>query len=106
MSERDDPLPDSPKAEPRVGWTRLEDYLDLERLWRRSSNRRRRQPVPRSTPEQPRFSLGTLPVLVLMAVLAVLAVAIIIAAVPGRRHYAQPGSATEPGTAAPGWLDR
>lgn len=56
-----------------------------------------------------RMMLGLVPFLLLMFGLGVLAVTIAIAAWPGRQA-AQPASKSaaqaEPGTAAPGWLER
>ena len=88
------------------GWTRIEDYLDLARLWGRAGERRRRRLKPRSEPSAPRLlSIGMLPFVLLMAAMAVLAVAIIIAAVPGKRLPERPPAPPEAGTAPPGWIE-
>ena len=78
----------------------------MGRLWRRSAARLRRRLEPRTEPERPRFMLGMLPFMVLILALMAVAVAIIIAAVPGRRYDAQKPAEPEVGTAAPGWLER
>lgn len=102
MSEKDDVAPPPPRAE--RSWTRVEDYLDLQRLWLRSSAKHRRRLKPRTEPEQPRFGLGPLPFLLLMGAMLVLAVMIIIAAIPGKQRPAQRAQPAEVGTAQPGWL--
>ena len=90
---------------PTRAWTRIEDYYAS--LARRLTERRRREPGPRTQPEAPRFSLSTLPFLALLAALAVLAVAIAVTAWPGREHpQAQPKpQPRELGTAPPGWFE-
>jgi hypothetical protein len=103
MSDKDDIAPPTRPAE--RSWTRAEDYLDLARLWRRSAARTRKRMSPRTEPERPRFTLGALPFLLLMGVLAVMAISIILAAVPGRRHYEAAEPQREQGTAPPGWLN-
>ena len=103
MSDKDDIAPPTRPAE--RSWTRAEDYLDLARLWRRSAARTRRRMQPRTEPERPRFTLGALPFLLLMGVLAVMAISIILAAVPGRRHYEASEQQRQEGTAPPGWLN-
>ena len=95
------PAVDSPR-----GWTRLEDYLDLARLWRRSGERHRRRLKPRTEPSAPPLlSLGMLPFVLLFAAMAVLAFLIIITAVPGKRYPEPPPQPPEVGTAPPGWID-
>ena len=90
----------------RRDWTRLDDYLDHGRLWRRSSARHRRRLKPRTEPSAPRLlSLGMLPFVLLMAAMAVLAFLVILAAVPGKRYLDRPPPTPERGTAAPGWID-
>ena len=103
MSDKDDIAPPIRPAE--RSWTRAEDYLDLARLWRRSAARTRKPRLPRTEPERPRFTLGALPFLLLMGVLAVMAISIILAAVPGRRHYQAAEPQRQQGTAPPGWLN-
>ncbi|MFC7535954.1 hypothetical protein ACFQPG_01070 [Sphingomonas sp. GCM10030256] len=103
MSKKDDVAPPPPRDE--RSWTRVEDYLDLQRLWRRSTARRRRRLEPRTEPEKPRFALGLLPFLLLMSAMLVLAVLIIIAAVPGKPRPAGRDAPAEVGTARPGWLN-
>ena len=94
-----------PSAPSGPGWTRLEDYLDLGRLWRRSSKRHRRRLAPRTEPSAPRLvSLGMLPFVLLMAAMALLAALIIVAAVPGKRGPDRPPEPPPPGTAPRGWL--
>jgi hypothetical protein len=87
-------------------WTRLEDYLDLGRLWRRAGPRHRRRLRPRTEPSAPRLlSLGMLPFVLLMAALALLTILFIIAAIPGKRYPERPPPPPESGTAPAGWLD-
>lgn len=76
----------------------------MGRLWRRSAARLRRRLRPRTEPEQPRFSLGTLPFLLLILALMFIALSIILAAVPGRRYSPPEPVEREVGTAPPGWL--
>ena len=84
MAKPDEVVP--PPAHSERDWTRLEDYLDLTRLWRRAAERRRQRLPPRTEPSAPRLlSLGMLPFVLLMAALAILAFLIIVAAIPGRR---------------------
>ena len=104
MSEKEDVAPPPPRAE--RSWTRVEDYLDLQRLWRRSAAARRRRLEPRTEPEKPRLSLGLLPFLLLMGAMLVLAVMIILAAIPGKPRPGQRSESAEVGTAQPGWLGR
>ena len=99
------------EAEPRTddskrNWTRLDDYLDLARLWGRSGERHRRRLKPRTEPSAPSLlSLGMLPFLLLFVAMAVLAVLVIIAAVPGKHSSERPPPQPERGTAPPGWID-
>jgi hypothetical protein len=87
-------------------WTRLEDYLDLRRLWRRAGKRHRRRIRPRSEPSAPRLlSLGMLPFVLLMAAMALLTILFVIAAVPGKSYPERPLQPPEAGTAPAGWLD-
>ena len=105
MSKRNQPPP-RPVETPGE-WTRLEDYLDLGRLWRRAGRRHRRRMRPRTEPSTPGLlSLGMLPFVLLLAAMALLSVLVIIAAVPGQtvRERAAPPP-PELGTAPPGWLD-
>lgn len=88
------------------GWTRLEDYLDLGRLWRRAGERRRHRLKPRTEPSAPRLlSLGMLPFVLLFVAMALLAFLIIITAIPGKRYPERPPQPQEVGTAPPGWID-
>ncbi len=92
---------DSPR-----GWTRIEDYLDLARLWRRAGERRRRRLKPRTELSAPRLmSLGMLPFVLLFMAMAVLAFLIIIVAIPGKRYPERLPQPAEVGTAPPGWID-
>ena len=102
MDEKDNVAPPPPRAE--QGWTRVEDYIDLPRLWRRSVSSRRRKLPPRTEPELPRLSLGLLPFLFLMGAMLLLAVMIIMAAVPGKSHPAPAAEEPQAGTAPRGWL--
>jgi hypothetical protein len=84
-------------------WTRIDAYFTA--LARRRTARGQREPRLRTQPESPRFSLSTLPFLVLIIALFVLTVAIIIAAWPGSwpQHKART-AAHELGTAEKGWF--
>ena len=104
MSKPD--LPTAPPAETPGEWTKLEDYLDLGRLWRRAGRRHRRRMRPRTELSAPRLlSLGMLPFVLLMAAMALLTILFVIAAVPGRRYPQPPPPPPEAGTAPAGWLD-
>ena len=85
-------------------WTRVEDYF--EAMARRRTARRSRARRPRTEPESPRFSLSTLPFLVLIGGLAVLAVGIAVSAWPGSQPppKAQAAGRHEPGVAPKGWF--
>ena len=92
----------APGKEP---WTRPDEYMGaLAR--RRTARHSRGGNRPRTQPETPRFSLSTLPFLVLFAALILIAVGIMIAAWPGSRP--QPNkpqvAAREIGTAEKGWF--
>ena len=96
------PQPDDAKR----NWTRLDDYLDLGRLWGRSGERHRRRLKPRTEPSAPRLlSLGMLPFVLLMAAMALLAFLVILAAVPGKRYPDRPPPAPEAEIAPPGPID-
>ena len=85
-------------------WTRIEDYF--ESMARRRTARRARGLRPRTEPEVPRFSLSTLPFLILICGLAVLAVGIAISAWPGSQPppKAQAAVRHEQGVAPKGWF--
>ena len=86
-----------------LNWTRAEDYLGA--MARRRTQRRKREPKPRTQPEAPRLFLSTLPFLALFAALAVLAVAIMITAFPGSQPQPRPKSAVhQQGVAPKGWF--
>ena len=96
----------SSPADAPSDWTRLEDYLDLGRLWRRAGRRHRRQMRPRTEPSAPRLlSLGMLPFVLLLAAMALLTILFIIAAIPGRSYPDRAPPPPEAGTAPAGWLD-
>lgn len=104
MSTPDEAGPSEARA--KHGWTRLEDYLDLGRLWGRAGERRRHRLRPRTEPSAPRLlSVGMLPFVLLLAAMAVLAFLIILAAVPGKRYPERPPEPAPAGTAPPGWID-
>jgi hypothetical protein len=93
-------------AETPGEWTRMEDYLDLGRLWRRAGRRHRRRLRPRSEISAPSLmSLGMLPFVLLMAAMALLTVLFLIAALPVRHYPERPPAPPEAGTAPAGWLD-
>ncbi len=103
MSDADEVTPRPAPVE--RDWTRLEDYLDLGRLWRRSAERHRRRLKPRTEPSAPTLlSLGMLPFLLLFAAMAVLAALIIVAAIPGKRGPDRPPQPPEVGTAPKEWF--
>jgi hypothetical protein len=84
-------------------WTRVEVYLGA--MARRRTERRRREPKPRTQPEAPRLMLSTLPYLVLIGALAVLAIGIMIIAFPGAQPQPPPRPAThQQGVAGKGWF--
>jgi hypothetical protein len=86
-----------------LNWTRVEHYLGA--MARRRTERRRREPKPRTQPEAPRLLLSTLPFLVLLAAMAVLAVGIMVIAFPGTQPQRRPPAAAhQQGVAAKGWF--
>lgn len=91
-------------APTRAGlWTSPDAYVDA--LVRRRSSRKSRSKEKRTEPEAPRFSLSTLPFVILMAALLVIAIGIIVSAWPGSQPQPQPRSAAkELGTAPKGWF--
>ena len=101
------PTPPTPHpAEAPGEWTRLEDYLDLGRLWRRAGVRHRRRMQPRTELSAPGLlSLGMLPFVLLLAAMALLTILFIIAAIPGKSYPERPPPPPEAGTAPAGWLD-
>ena len=104
MTRPADPKPEPARAERE--WTRVQDYLDLARLWGRAGERHRRRLEPRTEASAPRLlSLGMLPFVLLLAAMAVLAFLVILAAVPGKRYPERPPPPPEAGTAPPGWID-
>ena len=93
-----------PAREEARPWTRIDEYVVS--LARTRSARRAGSPKPRTQPEEPRFSLSTLPFLLLMAALLVVTLAIFLIAWPGSRPQQQPKvEAREQGVAPRGWLD-
>ena len=104
MSKLDQSL--TPPAQAPGEWTRLEDYLDLGRLWRRAGRRHCRRMRPRTEPSAPGLlSLGMLPFVLLLLAMALLSIMVIITAVPGKQYPKRPAPPPELGTAPPGWLD-
>jgi hypothetical protein len=98
--------PDSKQGEATSEWTRLAEYLDLGRLWRRAGRRHRRRMSPRTEPSAPGlFSLGMLPFVLLLAALALLSILVIVTSVPGQGSPERRAAPPELGTAPPGWLD-
>ena len=89
-------------------WTRPDEYLGA--LARRRTARRSRgdKVRPRTQPEVPRFSLSTLPFLVLFGALLLIAVGIMIAAWPGSgsEPRRQQVASREIGTAEKGWFQK
>ncbi len=84
-------------------WTRAADYGGVFAL--RVTARRKREPVHRTQPEEPRLWLSTLPFLALIGGLALLAVGIMVIAFPGNQPQHKVASIEhEKGVAANGWL--
>lgn len=94
-----------PNPEPPADkWTRVDQYFTA--LARRRTARRARDKIgPRTEPDDPRFSLSTLPFLVLFAALAIIAVIIMISAWPGAQPPPRPKTVPphEQGWAPKGW---
>ena len=84
----------------------MEDYIAA--MARRRTARRQREPKPRTQPAEPRFSLSTLPFLLLIAALGLLGIAIMVAAWPGGWPQPRPSVAAphELGTAPPDWFEK
>lgn len=93
----------APGKEP---WTRPDDYMGALARRRRARRSRGDAVQPRTQPELPRFSLSTLPFLVLFGALLLIAVGIMIAAWPGGPpEPKKPQVASrEIGTAEKGWF--
>lgn len=91
-----------PARETSRRWTRIEDYLVV-------FGRRRSSPpplAPRTTPEEPRFILSTLPFVLLISALFVIGAAIMVMAWPGRHSTPQPQvQGRELGVAKRGWME-
>ena len=88
--------------EPRR-WTRADDYVGA--FARRRTERRKRDPGPRTQPESPRLLLSTIPFIALIAALAILGIAIMIVAWPGSQpHVVQKPVPHEQGVASKGWF--
>ena len=87
-------------------WTRPDEYIGA--LARRRTARRSRgdKVRPRTQPEAPRFSLSTLPFLVLFGALLLIAVGIMIAAWPGgiSQQAKRQVASGDVGTAQKGWF--
>lgn len=85
-------------------WARIDEYV--VGLARRRTARRAQSPGPRTQPEDPRFSLSTLPFLLLMGALIVIAAAVFFVAMPGSAPRPEPtAKAAEKGVAERGWLE-
>jgi hypothetical protein len=92
----------APPTRPRA-WTRPDDYVVA--LARRRTERRKREPKPRTTPEAPRLLLSTIPFVALLVALAVIAVGLFAAAWPSSQPQPKPEvAAHERGTAEKGWF--
>ena len=85
-------------------WTQPDDYVAS--LARKRTARKSREPSPESQHEAPRFPVGMLPFVALMAVFAILVVATILVAFPGNQPQlrAKRPAAPERGYAPKGWL--
>lgn len=87
----------------RAKWTSADDYVAA--MARRLAARRGRIARRRSEPEAPRFSLSTLPFVMLLGGLAILAVAIMMAAFPGfQPQHKVADTVREQGVAPRGWF--
>ena len=97
----DDRPPARDEARP---WTRIDEYV--VGLARRRTARRAHSLRPRTQPEEPRFSLSTLPFLLLMGALIVVAAALFFVAMPRSEPRPEPApKAAEKGVAERGWLE-
>ncbi|HEX8842544.1 MAG TPA: hypothetical protein VF757_09625 [Sphingomicrobium sp.] len=87
-------------------WTRPDEYIGALARRRTARHSRGEKMRPRTQPEAPRFSLSTLPFLVLFGALLLIAVGIIVTAWPGGRPEPQKQqvAARELGTAEKGWF--
>lgn len=93
-----------PAREEARSWTRIDEYVVS--LARVRSARRARHPKPRTQPEEPRFSLSTLPFILLMVSLVVMMLAVFLVAWPGSRpEKPRQVEEREQGVAPRGWLD-
>ena len=105
MAKHDEVTPRSAGAQGR--WTRLEDYLDLRRLRRRTAATLNRRMRPRNAPPLPHWAISTLPFMLLMTGLGAMALWIMFFVASG---LGQPTPEPKPqpsklGTAPPGWID-
>ena len=94
----------APGKEP---WTRPEEYVEALARRRTARHSRGEKMRPRTQPEAPRFSLSTLPFLVLFGALLLIAVGIMIAAWPGghsQPNRSQQVASRELGKAEKGWF--
>jgi hypothetical protein len=89
-----------PAREASRRWTRIEDYMVV-------FGRRRSSPLPpRTTPEEPRFILSTLPFMLLITALFAVGAAMMVVAWPvGNPTPRQQAQPHEQGVAERGWLD-
>ena len=97
------PKKDGLAPPPARNWTQADDYMGA--LARRRTARRSRERGPRTQPDEPRFSLSTLPFLLLLGALLVIAIGIAVTAWPGNQPAPKPKQAAhELGTAPKGWF--
>ena len=87
-------------------WTRPDEYIGALARRRTARHSRGEKMRPRTQPEAPRFSLSTLPFLVLFGALLLIAVGIMIAAWPGGGSQPEKRqiAAQELGKAEKGWF--
>lgn len=87
-------------------WTRPDEYVGALARRRTARHSRGEKVRPRTQPEAPRFSLSTLPFLVLLAALLLIAVGIMVSAWPGggSEPKKQQVASRELGKAEKGWF--
>jgi len=87
-------------------WTRPDEYIGALARRRTARHSRGEKMRPRTQPEAPRFSLSTLPFLVLFGALLLIAVGIMVAAWPGTSSQPEKRqmASRELGKAEKGWF--
>lgn len=87
-------------------WTRPDEYIGALARRRTARHSRGEKMRPRTQPEAPRFSLSTLPFLVLFGALLLIAIGIMVAAWPGMGSQPEKRqmASRELGKAEKGWF--